>query len=80
MEHAFTLPLVYEGQELELEAKWVKLGYLSRFHVTVEGQELVFEQDDERKYRVLNPNPESSRQVNKELIEAVIKVLEELTA
>ena len=80
MEHAFTLPLAYEGQELELEAKWVKLGYLSRFHIYIEGQELVFEQDDERKYRVLNPSPESPLPINRALVEAVIKVLEELTA
>lgn len=81
MEHEFSLPVMYKGEEVDLEGKWILAGYVSKFHVLIKGQEVVFEQDDEQNYRALQYEPDANKEpLETELIQAVIVSLEQLKA
>lgn len=77
MEHFFDLPVSYQEEELTFRGRLVTFGYAYKFYVIIEGQELVFEKDDEMNYRAINA-AEHSKTVPTELIEAVIASLQKI--
>jgi len=77
MEHFFDLPVSYQNEELNLRGRLVTFGYAYKFYVIIEGQELVFERDDEMNYRAINGD-EHSKTISAELIEAVIASLQKI--
>jgi hypothetical protein len=50
MEEQFELPVEYKGQELMLKASLLVTGYTHKFNVDVNGQNIIFEPDEERNY------------------------------
>jgi hypothetical protein len=47
----FLIPVVYQGEELEFRAKLRSFGYSYKIEVEVYGQKILFEQDEEQRYR-----------------------------
>lgn len=73
--HSFQLPVVYNGAELTFQTI-LQSGYTFRFLVSIYEHELVFEQDDEGSYRVINYGPDSADAIEPTLLQAVIRSLE----
>jgi hypothetical protein len=78
MEHFFNLPVLYHGEELELPGRLTTFGYVYKFHITVKGQEFVFEKDEGQHYRVMSEADEPGTPVETELLEAIIQSLQQL--
>jgi hypothetical protein len=77
MEHFFSLNVDYNGKTLHLPARLQTYGYTFKFFVMVDKQEIIFERDDEMNYRAMAAGTKHSP-VEPELLEAIVKSLEEL--
>ena len=53
MDDVYEIPVQYKGSELLVPAELVVTGYTHKFRVEVDGQEVLFEPDEERNYRAL---------------------------
>jgi hypothetical protein len=53
MDEPFIIPLNYKGADREFEATLQVLGYTHRFKVDVDGTEVLFERDEEGRYRAI---------------------------
>jgi saccharopine dehydrogenase-like NADP-dependent oxidoreductase len=53
MQEPFILTIQYKGEEYTFEARLVIMGYTHKFYVVVNGKEIVYEPDEERKYRAI---------------------------
>ena len=53
MEEPFILTIDYNGREYTFEARLAAIGYTHKFYVVVNGKEVVYEPDEERKYRAI---------------------------
>lgn len=53
--------LLYNGQPHDLNTKFIRLGFIYQFHIAVENNTLIFERDEEGKYRVIDANPHGSK-------------------
>jgi hypothetical protein len=76
MEHFFDLPVDHKGEIRYYPARLVTFGYSFRFYVMIDETEVIFEKDDERKYRALAES--TAREIDRTLVEAVIEALEEI--
>ena len=70
----------YKGEQLLFKASLIITGYTHKFSVDINGQELIFEPDEERNYRaVINyddiPN---AKNVQIELLKSIASAIEEL--
>lgn len=75
MEHFFSLPIVYNGAEIEYKARLVTFGYSYKFYIMVDKTELVIEKDDEGNYRVLSEN---NAYIDAGLCKAIIASLQQI--
>ena len=48
MDQEFDLPVEYKGQEHIFKANLAVYGFTHKFHVNVNGQDIIFEPDEER--------------------------------
>ncbi len=78
MTETFVLPVNYLGTEQEFKARFERYGYTHRMAVLIDEDTFVFEPDEEGSYRALMSPDELiiSNAINKELLQAVIAVLE----
>ena len=77
MDEPFELPVTYKGKELLFPARLLMLGYTHTFQVDVHGQEVLFEPDEERKYRaVIDPEQVESSKIDVELLKAIADAIE----
>ena len=53
MDEPFSIKVVYKGQEYSFEAKLTTVGYTHKFYVLINGLEVIYEPDEERKYRAV---------------------------
>lgn len=79
MEHYFELPVNYNGEERNFKGRLVTFGYLYKFNIAVDGQELVFEKDDEQQYRVLKAEEKGNKSIDPGLLQVIIEVLSNLS-
>lgn len=79
MEHYFDLPVIYKEEELTFKVRLATFGYVYKFYIIVEGQELVFEKDEEGQYRVHAVDEKNSKDMDPGLIEAIIDTLNALS-
>jgi len=77
MEHYFELPVSFKGAERSFNGRLVTAAYDYKFFVNVDGQELVFEPDDERNLRALQERPDT-KPVDTELVKQIALLLEGL--
>lgn len=74
MDDVFTLNIQYKGKEKQVEAKFIRLGYIHQFHVSVDDMTLIFELDEERNYRVINADPSmTGKYIDPLLVEAIMR-------
>ncbi|QES88705.1 hypothetical protein [Rhizosphaericola mali] len=77
MEHFFELPVIHNGEEISFNSRLVTFGYDYKFHIIVNGQELIFERDDDRNFRILTTTLEQKDIVlDNVLVENIIRSLE----
>lgn len=74
-EEPFELPVAYHGQELLLPARLIQIGYTYKIYIAVEGQEIIFEPDEERNFRAMIEH-EAGRKISMELVHAIAEALE----
>lgn len=53
MHDAFEIPVTWKDVEISFQARLIPSGYITRMGVDVYGEEIVFEPDEEGKYRVV---------------------------
>jgi hypothetical protein len=82
MDEWLTLPVTYQGKDLEFEARVYQYGYIHRFEVIIDGIAVQFEQDDEENYRALVTLEEMSKSktINVGLLEVMALQLKQLSA
>jgi len=78
MTENLTLTVSYEGEELELPAKMYPYGYTFRVEVEVDEHSVIFEPDEEEKYRALvdTGKIEQGSVLNIRLLQAIAEKLE----
>lgn len=77
MEHFFELPVSYKGEEISFNSRLVTFGYDYKFHIIVNGEELIFERDNDRNFRMLATNlGQKDLTLDKNLIDNIIQSLE----
>ena len=80
MEESFKLPVTYKNKELEFEAKLLAFGYVHKFHIDIDGVEVLFEPDEESNYRAILDEEALAKQLkpNIELVQLVGNKIAEL--
>jgi len=80
MDEQFELPVEYKGEELLFKTSLIITGYTHKFSVDINGQEVIFEPDEERNYRaVLNYDDIStSKNIDIELLKSIASAIEDL--
>jgi len=53
MDESFSIVLTYQGVEYNFETKLIATGYAHKFHVLINGWEVIYEPDEERNYRAI---------------------------
>lgn len=73
MDEFFEIPVVFRGKELLFPARLLVQGYMHKFEVTVDGQQFVFEPDNNGEYRALmDPNSQQeTKKLDVELFKAI---------
>ena len=81
MDEVFSLPVTYKGQELEFPFRIVAGGYAQRYMVLIGETEVVYERDDSGDLRAITTHPDGKLTglPEKDLLEAISAVIEELT-
>ncbi len=76
----FNLPVFYKEEELLFSSQLLILGYTHKFVVDVDGNEIIFEPDEERNYRaVVDVAKINPKLVDTELLKAISDALSGLT-
>ena len=80
MAEQFDLPVEYKGKEHYFKAVLNVYGHTYKFHVDVNGQTIIFEQDEEGNYRgVINYEDLNNKsKTDKELIKAIAEIINAL--
>jgi hypothetical protein len=78
----FQLPITYKGKELSYPARLLHFGYVYKFEVEVEATIIQFERDDSGDWRaLLSPHDlEQNKTIDKELMQALIESIKQITA
>jgi hypothetical protein len=77
MAESFTLVVSHKGKEYHLDSELRVFGYTHKIAINLEGEEILFEPDEERNYRAVIPNYEgSTTKIDIGLIQAITKELE----
>lgn len=78
MDDGFILTVEYKGKIYELETKFIRIGFVHQFHVHIDGRTLVFEFDEERKYRVIDASGDASKSMDEGLVESIVQKISSL--
>lgn len=78
MEQTVEIPVEIRGEERLLPARVQAWQYGLRFWVEVDGAEILLERDDAGEFRAILPDGFAGKTPDKEVIEAIIDVLEML--
>jgi len=78
MDEPFDLPVNYKGAERLFGATLQASGYTHRFHVDVDGTNVIFERDEEGSYRAIIPPETAGRLPETELLKAIAAAIEQI--
>lgn len=80
MNEPFDLPVICKNQQLFFKAQLLLLGCTHKFSVEVNGNEILFEPDEERNYRAVIPYEklQDIKDVDKELLRAIAEAIESI--
>ena len=78
MEENFEIPVTYKGEDLLFKASVKAFGYIPRIEVDINGSLIIFEQDEEGKYRALVSAEDllNKKHIDVELLGLVTEVLD----
>lgn len=76
MYEAFELPVTYRNETLLLPAQLVQTGYTHGFKVEIAEHEILFEPDEEGRYRALVKPEALDKDVRVDLLQAVAEAIE----
>ena len=77
MNEPFELSVTYSSEELLFPSRLLVLGYPHKFQVGVNGQQVLFEPDEERNYRaVMEPEQVESSKIDVNLLRAIAEAIE----
>ncbi|AZA83437.1 hypothetical protein C1637_21060 [Chryseobacterium lactis] len=74
----FEIPVTYKGKDLLFNGRLATFSYGYKLYVDIDGNEVVFERDDEGNLRAIVPEISSNPAIEKELIESIIEVFNDL--
>ncbi|HZE86515.1 MAG TPA: hypothetical protein VE035_19475 [Puia sp.] len=80
MDEPFIITIHYKGAERNFEATLQVFGYSHRFHVNVDGTEVIFERDEEARYRAYIPPEKEAKNIDSQLLENIAKAIEGILA
>ncbi len=80
MDEPFIITITYKGAEQGFTAILQVLGYTHRFHVSVEGIEVIFERDEEGQYRAVIPPEKETKKIDTLLLQSIAKEIENILA
>jgi hypothetical protein len=75
MAESFTLVVNYKGKEYHLDSELRIYGYTHKIAINIEGEEILFEPDEERNYRAVIPEG-SKIEIDMGVIQVIAKELE----
>jgi hypothetical protein len=78
MEQAIEIPVEIRGEEQVFSARVQAWQYGQRFLVDVDGVEVTLERDDSGEFRAILPEGFSGKTPDKEVVSAIIEVLQTL--
>jgi hypothetical protein len=78
MAQTFVIPVIFEGEETDINASFEPYGFTYRIAVDLFGTKVLFEPDEEGSYRALISPDEIiiSNAINSELLSTIIAILE----
>lgn len=81
MDDSLFIPVVFNGQQMELPARVVQTGYTIKLEVEIDGSKIIFEPDEERNWRAVIPYEDVSthRPINTDLLRTIAGVIDEVT-
>lgn len=77
MENSFILNITHNGKTEQLQAKLVRLGFTYQFHISIMGRTLIFEQDEERNYRVIDTD-NRGKKIEADFLQTIIYKLSDI--
>jgi hypothetical protein len=80
MDEPFIIAVNYKGVGREFEARLQVFGYSHRFHVAVEGVEVLFERDEEGSYRAIVPPEQEGKIPDAGLLAVIAEAIERILA
>lgn len=80
MNESFDIPVIYKGEEILFKGELLAYGYSYKIQVDVNGSIVLFEPDEEKKYRAVIPYGEigNNKNVDAGLLKNIAAKLEEL--
>ncbi len=79
MNDLFDLPVSYKGERLLFKAQLLQEGYIHKFRVLIEDNEVIFEPDEESNYRAMvDPAQFDNMKIDMELVKKIAETLSEL--
>lgn len=80
MNDPFIIPISYKGEEIEVSARFIRTGYTEQYHVNIQNTPLIIEFDEEREFRVINPDGHPDSRIDKELLQELVDTINKLRA
>jgi len=80
MDEPFIITVNHNGAERAFEASLRVFGYSHRFHVIVEGTEVLFERDEEGNYRAIIPPENTGTIPDTGLLQSIARAIEQILA
>ncbi len=77
MTEPFELPILFNGEKMSFDAQLLPYGYVHKFKVNVNGEEVTFEPDEERNYRAI-VDPQTGNNMKQSEIDLLRKIAEAL--
>lgn len=78
MGESFDIPVQYKGEDLMLKGSVKAFGYTPRIEIEIDGSPIIFEQDEEGKYRAVVSTEDlvNNKNIDVELLGLVTEVLD----
>jgi hypothetical protein len=80
MDEPFLITVNYKGVERDFEANLRVFGYTHKFHVAVDGTEVLFERDEEGNYRAIIPAEHTGKIPDAGLLQHIAHAIERILA
>jgi hypothetical protein len=80
MDEPFFIPCRYKGVDRQFTATFQAFGYTFRFHVDVDGTDVIFERDEEGNFRAIIPPDTLKHPPDRNLLQEISAAIEQILA